>query len=407
MIKMKFAFGFLYLAVLIWGFTPIRSFSQQLDSLIYENSKKITFETERSNLLANQIRELDLKIAQTLTNDQTIGTTANNIINWSGWIMTSLVFVIGAGAWFAGNKFNEIEKIRRELTKQLEETRKKASEEIEAISHLKNELESQIVQFQEEREKAIKLMFPLLEGQWYYYQGDAIAAIQAYQEAYRIDPNQSQVYGRLGKLYMEQGDFQKAVKLLNNRLDKFPMDFWLYTRLGQAYRRAGDYNRAKASFRTVLDQQNTFWHAWYGLGRVEMVLKNFSDAEQYLQRAILHYKEQEEDEPSWMYINLALVQNRLGNSEQSEINRRISYNIHKERIKKAPKNPKNYAIVGLYYLMEKEWRKALTTFKKFEEVGFPKDLGRSYGIRVDLAVGDLENKSIKEIKSILQNQSSI
>jgi len=63
--------------------------------------------------------------------------------------------------------------------------------------------------------------------------------------------------------------------------------------------------------------------------------------------------------------------------------------------------------MGIYHLMRKEWREALKFFKTAEEVGFPLDFSRTYAVRVDLAVGNLSNKSIKEIRQILERRKEL
>ncbi|MEL6627402.1 MAG: tetratricopeptide repeat protein [Bacteroidota bacterium] len=357
--------------------------------------------------LEAKIVKIESQLHQILVNDQTIGATANNIIAWSGFVLTALVFLIGAGAWFAGNRFRDIEKIKKELEIQLSESKEQISKEIQVISEIKAALTQSKLRFEEERNQALKVIFPLMEGQWYYYQGNANLAIKAYEKAYEINPNEGQIYSRLSKLLMEKGNIHEAISLLKEVVQKFPDDLWLYSRLGQAYRRAGEFEKSEQAYRKALAIDGTMWHALYGLGRLAMVQRQFSEAEEFMQEGIDIHRMQEGTFPSWMGLNLALVQHCLGKVEDRDKNGKRSYEIHKEQLKRTPKNPKIHANMGIYHLMRKEWREALKFFKTAEEVGFPLDFSRTYAVRVDLAVGNLSNKSIKEIRQILERRKEL
>jgi tetratricopeptide (TPR) repeat protein len=79
-------------------------------------------------------------------------------------------------------------------------------------------------------------------------------ARQAYQFAIKIDPNNIEAYGRLGRLYTKISDYERAQDILKKALATHPKDASLWYDLGMCYNRQHkDFNESLRCFTKAVE----------------------------------------------------------------------------------------------------------------------------------------------------------
>ena len=344
--------------------------------------------------LEHRLDRLQDKLDQILLNDQAIGATANNIVAWTGFVLTAFVFLLGAGAWFTGNRFNEIEKIRRELKEVLEMRKKEIAEE-------KNTIQDLYAQFEQERDIRMKIVFPVLEGQWFYYQGNRDRAIAAFQEAYQLAPQESLIVEQLGKFFMEKGQIYEAIQLYEPLVNSQPSAL-LWNRLAQAYRRVQRFDDAQKALMASLALEPDRVTALYELGRIYMDVDDFSNAEKYFSQAKHSHYAKHKTYPPYILINLALSQLALDREAEAMVNAELARPIIDGELAKRPGVADLWTYLGIYHLIKKHDRSALSAFQKAQKASIPPGHIPSFKLRVNLATRNRKtNDSITQIHAIL------
>src|SRR5262249_24251497 len=82
----------------------------------------------------------------------------------------------------------------------------------------------------------------------YRNQGDYAHAIEDFNEAIKINPNDDKVLNNLGALYMNQGDYDHAIQSYDAAIKLNPDYFIAIKNRGAAYVNKGDYQRAMMDY---------------------------------------------------------------------------------------------------------------------------------------------------------------
>jgi tetratricopeptide (TPR) repeat protein len=89
-------------------------------------------------------------------------------------------------------------------------------------------------------------------GQAYRDIKDNDRAMTDFGRAIQINPNYSEAYAYRGYVYLDKGDYDQAIADFNTAIRSLPDWTWLYSYRGDAYRQKGDYDRAIADFSTAI-----------------------------------------------------------------------------------------------------------------------------------------------------------
>ena len=94
-------------------------------------------------------------------------------------------------------------------------------------------------------------------------------AIEAYQKAISLDPNQAWSYHNLGQIFTQQDDFPRAIKQYQQAIDRHGADraraaSWVG--LGDAYSAAERHRDAIEAYQQTLKLDPDQAYAWNGLG---------------------------------------------------------------------------------------------------------------------------------------------
>jgi tetratricopeptide (TPR) repeat protein len=106
----------------------------------------------------------------------------------------------------------------------------------------------------------------------YDSQGKYFDAVEAYNEALEIDPNQPMVLINLAVTFMKQERWPNARSILQRAVEVDPRLVMGYERLGYCYFRLRRYTDARDSYQMALQLKPGSAEAHAGLGAVQMVM---------------------------------------------------------------------------------------------------------------------------------------
>lgn len=94
----------------------------------------------------------------------------------------------------------------------------------------------------------------------YQSKGEVDAALAAYREALKQDPNNPDVHNNLGLALLEAGDERKGVEEFQTALRLRPNDVGYMVNLGAAYLQMSEFDSALAQFQKALGDGATIAH---------------------------------------------------------------------------------------------------------------------------------------------------
>jgi tetratricopeptide (TPR) repeat protein len=101
---------------------------------------------------------------------------------------------------------------------------------------------------------------------------DRDAALQAYETALRIQPQDVATRLALGRFYLERSNPERAIPHLRAAVEIDPLMHAAYPILGRAYRQTGDLPAAMAILKTALDRSPADQESRYALGQVLLAM---------------------------------------------------------------------------------------------------------------------------------------
>lgn len=121
--------------------------------------------------------------------------------------------------------------------------------------------------------------------QFYHNRGIAIAqmgnlkgAIENFQKALELDPKDLQIYNNLGAVYVELGKLDRAIELFSQALKLNPQESQIYQNLGVVRFKAGDQQGAIANYNQAIKLNPNKAEAYYNRGIAHRFLGNNQDA---------------------------------------------------------------------------------------------------------------------------------
>lgn len=126
-------------------------------------------------------------------------------------------------------------------------------------------------------------------GNVYSSWGQYPQAIQAFEEAVRLNPQFALPWNSLGDVYSAVGDYPKAIEAYRQAIALDPNYAWSYNNLGLVYEKIREYDLAIATYRQVLDRQTEAQDravSWNSLGDVYLALNREKEAVTAYEQAI-------------------------------------------------------------------------------------------------------------------------
>jgi len=113
---------------------------------------------------------------------------------------------------------------------------------------------------------------------------DREAALRAYTEALRIQPDDARTRLALGRFYLQRGEAGTAIKQLNAALEIDPSLRAAYPVLGRAHLQAGEYPSAVTVLRKALESDPADQESRYALGRALLAMGSGDEGREELDK---------------------------------------------------------------------------------------------------------------------------
>jgi len=143
----------------------------------------------------------------------------------------------------------------------------------------------------------------------YDAKGDYDKAIEYYQKAIELNPNDNETYYNMGNAYYNKGDYEKAIECYQKAIEINPDDEAYYN-MGLAYYNKGDYEKAIECYQKAIEI-NPDDEAYYNMGIVYDAKGDYDKAIEYYQKAI---DIQPNDEA---YNNMGIAYKNKGNYDKA------------------------------------------------------------------------------------------
>ncbi len=143
--------------------------------------------------------------------------------------------------------------------------------------------------------------------------GDSEAAIEAFRQAVRIDPEHSAAWNSLGDLYADLERDDEAIEAYLRVIELEPDSAWPYNNLGFIYAKRNEYEKARTLYKQAIDRHEDDQGkaiSWNNLGDVFVKLQQDKDAIEAYQWATAL-----DPDYAWPHHNLGQVYERQGDYE--------------------------------------------------------------------------------------------
>lgn len=375
-------------------------FGQNTDTDAIELAKELQAELQMTKV---EIEKLNLKIDNVEKGNNGIVGVSNTIISWSGRIFAIFAALLSIATVYSGYQISQIRKIKNDL----EDLYTKSKKEIE---DQKSELESLRTDFEKDKEDSLKLLFPLIRGQWYFYQGDYEKSLSAFLQAKKIQPNHPEIIRNLYRILANTGKTEEAIQNLEKLHKEFPDDKVIKYRLAQTYRRNGQLENAEIVIKDAAINDK-YPPALYEYGSILMNSNRLKEAEEIFIEANRQFLIDEGVTKYWVFVNLSLTQLLLGKIEESKRNADKVFEIVSTQLKLAPSNAQLYSNLGLSYLLKGENpQMGKGEFVKSTEKNLPSGIAKSMINKIELInrvkESPVNQETIKLLKSYLEKEKN-
>lgn len=149
-------------------------------------------------------------------------------------------------------------------------------------------------------------------GDAYLKDGKKVKALQAYNKALRLNPENPSVYASRGAAYFFLGEYELAEQDFNKVLQINPHQADVYTALGSALAAQGKYEESLPALERGVILQPNKAEGWFALGGVYFMLQQYEQAVQYYSQ-VLQLRPAGD-----VYRARAAAYMKLGNSQAAE-----------------------------------------------------------------------------------------
>ncbi|MDQ1262203.1 MAG: Tetratricopeptide repeat protein, partial [Euryarchaeota archaeon] len=130
--------------------------------------------------------------------------------------------------------------------------------------------------------------FWLENGQTSLLNGSFLLAIESFDRAIKIDPENASAWGGKGTALSRQGRYKMAELCFGNALKKDAENVQLWLEDGKAKELAGEWDDARLSYERALALQASLAEAWLGQANASLALGSYEEAMQSFKNASLY-----------------------------------------------------------------------------------------------------------------------
>lgn len=95
----------------------------------------------------------------------------------------------------------------------------------------------------------------------------------------------------LAQIYLDKKEFKQAIEIYTNSLKNNPNNFEIYYKLGICYSMINDFDVARKCFQKTLEINNSIYLAYYRLGQIALLYRDFDVAEENFSKSTCNEKE--------------------------------------------------------------------------------------------------------------------
>jgi Flp pilus assembly protein TadD len=179
-------------------------------------------------------------------------------------------------------------------------------------------------------------------GQLYQRNGQLPEALQAYNEAQRLDPGDARIYQAIANLYTTQSNFVEASKALQKAVELAPERPLFRRLLASSYQDQGRFTDAETELRTALKQENSAATLMM-LGHVLLYQKRDADAIPQLSQAVelnSRYK--------FAFLYLGLACQRTGRAADARKAFRRGLSLAQQDVTQLPRGGYGHAVLAYF-----------------------------------------------------------
>jgi len=182
------------------------------------------------------------------------------------------------------------------------------NQEVIALKNEELELAEQLMRDFPDHEESLVIM-----GNLCYRHGDAIKALEYWNKALEINPEQANVYKSMALLYMKKGQFDDAVAQFRKALEIEPQLPDVYVNIGHSLMMSGRPKEAIEALQKEIQISPNSDFAYFLLGQAHLQQKEYQKAQEYYETAIKIY-------PRYTnaYYGLASVCAKLGDRDKAK-----------------------------------------------------------------------------------------
>jgi len=195
-----------------------------------------------------------------------------------------------------------------------------------------------------------------LLGKIYNLTGDRVRAIESYNKALELNPDEKELYVFVGSLQASQNRFEDAEKTFKKMVQQFPEDKDAYFYLGKVYVETKQFDEAVKTFEKLLEvRKEAASQVHVELGAIYAVQNKLKEAEHHFREAV-----------KLDSYNID-AQFKLGQILATQNNYTEAYKVFDDLSKLAPSNVRIRIQMGLILAAQKQYDQATEMFNKILE----------------------------------------
>lgn len=182
--------------------------------------------------------------------------------------------------------------------------------------------------------------------------GEPNLALDTLQNAYKIEPNSKDVARAIGRIHTMQGKYDKAEEQMKNFSANHPDDIDIKIELGDLFVARSDFKGAEKVYDDVKQQAPLNPLGYVKMGTLYAMQGNPG-------KAIMEFEQAYKLDPGSQQLSSILVRSYVENRRHSSAS-----TLCEEKIKKNPKDPFSYNLLGEALSAQKNYKQAEDLFQK-------------------------------------------
>ena len=248
-------------------------------------------------------------------------------------------------------------------------------------------------------------------------------AINYYNEAIELKPDNIEAYSHRGAAYSDKGDYDRAIKDLNKAIELNPYYVNAYNNRGAAYSDKGEYDRAIKDLNKAIELNPNDVNAYYNRGvaykdkgELDLAIKDYdkaielnpNDVSAYNNRGVA-YKDKDEldlaikdyDKAIELKSDFAMPYNNRGVAYKDKGELDLAIKDHDKAIELNPDNAEAYTNRGLIYEAKGDYDRAIKDHDKALELN-PNDVSAHNNRGTAYAKKGEYDRAIKDLNRALE-----